>query len=66
MKELCDVREREGLFELLVRWQVWEDVEGATWEPFMVMREDVPEVVWDLLHSLGNRRIKEKSLNVHY
>lgn len=66
VKELCDVREREGVFEVLVRWEGWEQVEDATWEPFTVMREDLPDLVWDLLHAAGKRRIKEKILHVHY
>lgn len=31
VKELCDVRANNGMFELLVSWEGWEDKEDAAW-----------------------------------
>lgn len=66
IEELWDVREENGLFELFVRWEDWEENEDATWELFFVMRDDVPDMVLDLLLSSGNSRVKENLLNADY
>lgn len=66
VKSLLDVREKDGRTELLVSWKGWEDDEDSTWEPLDVIREDVPELVWNFLHEAGKRRLKEKILNIQF
>lgn len=61
VKELCDVGENNGVFKLLVRRVGWKEIEDETWELFVVMREDVSDLVSDSLHSSRQGCIKKKN-----
>jgi hypothetical protein len=51
---------QDGVFKLLIEWQGFDE-EEATWEPFDVIKEDVPDMVNNYLSKLdqGSSRNKE-------
>jgi hypothetical protein len=43
-----DVREYEGILQLMAKWKGFGEVEN-TWEDLEIMRHDVPEMVKDFI-----------------
>lgn len=66
VQEICDIRERRGEFQVLIRWAGLDEDEDRTWEPIRQIRDDLPGVLEDYLHTSGKRNIKRNALDLHY
>lgn len=56
---------QDGTF-LQIEWEGLPDTEDFTWEPVRQVKEDVPGLLEDFLHSPGNRVIKRSTLAQFY
>lgn len=61
VEDVKRIRRRDGKYELIVKWDSWEE-ENQTWQPFNLMREDIPGLVEVYLHSSSERILKRTGL----
>lgn len=57
---LCNIREKDGTFDVQVEWDGLPDEVDMTWEPMIQVHEDMPELLSDFLKTNGNRKLKRK------
>lgn len=50
---------RDGTYEISVSWLGWNDPDDGTWEPVGNLKEGVPGLYIDFLHSSGKKNVKE-------
>lgn len=66
MKKLNSERMKNGEYEISISWEDWDDALDRTWEPLTQLKEDVPGLVEDFLHSPGQGSIKARILYLFY
>lgn len=64
--EICDIRTRNGEFQFLIRWAGLSEDADRTWEPLSQIRDDIPRVLEDFLHTAGNRNLKRNTLDLYF
>lgn len=57
------IRRFKRRFELLIQRLEWDEA-GRTWESFDQMKEDIPGMVEDYLHTAGDRNLRRTALSL--
>lgn len=63
---LHEVRQREGEYGILMSWEGWTDLADRAREPLTHLREDIPGIVKDFLHTPKRRNLKSRILDLFY
>lgn len=55
--DLYDIRDKRGLFQVLIQWGGIPDPRDGTLDPLPQVHEDFPGMAEDFLYSAGNREL---------
>lgn len=66
LKHIHAIRKKNNEYEVQFEWEGLPQTNDWSWEPIDSIREDVPGVLEDFLHTAGNRLIKRKVLATFY
>lgn len=60
------VRKRGREFEVLVKWLGFDADQDETWEPVGTMKDDLPGMLEDFLHTSGDRNLKRQIIDLYF
>lgn len=63
---LSAVRKHKGKYEVRVEWTGFQNGVDTTWEPVQKIRDDVPELLDEFLHTGRDRVLKKKLFDLHF